>query len=55
MAMAVLMMDELIEEILRRLPPSEPACLVRAALVCKRWFGIVSDAGSASSTPRRRP
>ncbi|KAK8458835.1 hypothetical protein SEVIR_2G020900v4 [Setaria viridis] len=39
------LVDELIEEILRRLPPSEPACLVRAALVCKRWCGIVSDAG----------
>nr|XP_034579198.1 uncharacterized protein LOC117842793 [Setaria viridis] len=44
MAMAALM-DELIEEILRRLPPSEPGCLVHAALVCKRWCSIVSDAG----------
>ncbi|PUZ68277.1 hypothetical protein GQ55_2G013200 [Panicum hallii var. hallii] len=43
MAMAALM-DELIEEVLR-LPASEPACLVRAALVCKRWCSTVSDAG----------
>ncbi|OEL13178.1 hypothetical protein BAE44_0025803 [Dichanthelium oligosanthes] len=44
MAMAALM-DELIELILLRLPPGEPACLVRAALVCKRWCIIISDPG----------
>ncbi|CAL5091821.1 unnamed protein product [Urochloa decumbens] len=44
MAMATLL-TELVEEILLRLPPSEPACLFRAALVCKRWCGIVSAAG----------
>ncbi|CAL5091822.1 unnamed protein product [Urochloa decumbens] len=43
MAMATLL-TELVEEILFRLPPSEPACLFRAALVCKRWGGIVSAA-----------
>ncbi|CAN6196735.1 unnamed protein product [Urochloa humidicola] len=37
--------DELIEEFLRRLPPSEPAFLVRAAAVCRRWCRIISDAG----------
>ncbi|XP_048572569.1 uncharacterized protein LOC125552898 isoform X1 [Triticum urartu] len=28
---------ELFEEILLRLPPDEPACLLRASLVCKAW------------------
>ncbi|GJN10415.1 hypothetical protein PR202_ga28506 [Eleusine coracana subsp. coracana] len=30
-------------EILLRLPPDDPACLVRAALVCKPWRRILSD------------
>nr|XP_051194667.1 uncharacterized protein LOC127307946 [Lolium perenne] len=34
--------DELIEEILLRLPPDEPSCLVRASLVCKPWRRIIS-------------
>ncbi|XP_044392396.1 uncharacterized protein [Triticum aestivum] len=34
--------DELVEEILLRLPPDDPACLLRASLVCKAWGGIVS-------------
>ncbi|CAL5077872.1 unnamed protein product [Urochloa decumbens] len=37
--------DELVEEILIRSPPEHPASLVRAALVCKRWCGLVSGAG----------
>nr|CAB3451786.1 unnamed protein product [Digitaria exilis] len=48
------LVDELIEEILLRLPPSEPSCLLRAALACKRWRSVVSDAGFARSTARRR-
>ncbi|KAJ1287565.1 hypothetical protein BS78_02G019800 [Paspalum vaginatum] len=36
---------EVIEEILLRLPPEEPAYLVHAALVCKAWRGILSDDG----------
>ncbi|KAL6647143.1 hypothetical protein ACP70R_014580 [Stipagrostis hirtigluma subsp. patula] len=39
------LMDELVEEILLRVPPDEPAHLVRAALVCKAWHRIVSDHG----------
>ncbi|XP_044947865.1 uncharacterized protein LOC123397354 [Hordeum vulgare subsp. vulgare] len=35
--------DELVEDILLRLPPNDPACLLRASLVCKAWGGIVSD------------
>ncbi|KAI4986307.1 hypothetical protein ZWY2020_018937 [Hordeum vulgare] len=35
--------DELVEEILLLLPHDEPACLLRASLVCKTWTGIVSD------------
>jgi hypothetical protein len=38
-------MEELVEEILLRFPPHEPACLVRAALVCKRWCRLVSGPG----------
>ncbi|XP_044392391.1 uncharacterized protein [Triticum aestivum] len=34
--------DELVEEILIRLPPDDPACLLRASLVCKDWGGILS-------------
>jgi hypothetical protein len=34
--------DELIEDILLRLPPDEPSCLLRASLVCKPWRCIIS-------------
>ncbi|CAN6170682.1 unnamed protein product [Urochloa humidicola] len=37
------LMDDLIGEILLRLPPHDPACLFRAALVCKPWRGLLSD------------
>ncbi|CAN6165494.1 unnamed protein product [Urochloa humidicola] len=36
------LMDEIVEEILLRLPPSEPASLVRAALACKPWCRLIS-------------
>ncbi|XP_021310219.1 uncharacterized protein LOC8081610 [Sorghum bicolor] len=39
------LMDELVEEILLRIPPDDPTRLLRAALVCKRWCRIVSAAG----------
>ncbi|CAN6170684.1 unnamed protein product [Urochloa humidicola] len=39
------LVDELVEEILLRVPPDDPARLVRAALVCNRWRRIVSDPG----------
>ncbi|CAL5089869.1 unnamed protein product [Urochloa decumbens] len=39
------LVDDLVEEILLRLRPDDPAQLLRAALVCKRWGRIVSDAG----------
>ncbi|TVU40772.1 hypothetical protein EJB05_14249, partial [Eragrostis curvula] len=32
-----------VTEILLRLPPDEPACLVHAALVCKPWHRILKD------------
>jgi hypothetical protein len=38
-------MDEVVEEILLRIPPDDPAHLLRAALVCKLWCRIVSDPG----------
>ncbi|VAI39389.1 unnamed protein product [Triticum turgidum subsp. durum] len=34
--------DELVQEILARLPPDDPACLLRAFLVCKAWGCAVS-------------
>ncbi|OQU88333.1 hypothetical protein SORBI_3002G014300 [Sorghum bicolor] len=37
--------EELVEEILLRFPPNDPARLVHAALVCKPWRAIVSGAG----------
>jgi hypothetical protein len=38
-----LMPEELVEEIVLRVPPNEPAYLVRAALVCRPWRRILSD------------
>ncbi|KAI4966225.1 hypothetical protein ZWY2020_042009 [Hordeum vulgare] len=35
---------EILEEILLRLPPDEPACLVRASAVCKAWRHILASA-----------
>ncbi|EAZ38546.1 hypothetical protein OsJ_22933 [Oryza sativa Japonica Group] len=35
--------DDLIAEILLRLRPSEPACLVRASAVCKPWRRLLTD------------
>ncbi|CAO2206365.1 unnamed protein product [Urochloa humidicola] len=35
--------DELIEELLLRIPPDDPASLVRAAFVCKPWCRVASD------------
>ncbi|XP_066391698.1 uncharacterized protein [Miscanthus floridulus] len=43
--MAATLVEELVEEILIRIPPKEPAHLVRAALVCKAWCRILTDAG----------
>ncbi|KAK3124303.1 hypothetical protein QOZ80_7BG0584690 [Eleusine coracana subsp. coracana] len=37
------LVDELIEEIVLRLPPDNPASLIRAALVCKSWCRLISS------------
>ncbi|KAI4986259.1 hypothetical protein ZWY2020_018889 [Hordeum vulgare] len=37
--------NEIFEEILLRLPPDDPACLLRASLVCKAWGCAVSAPG----------
>ena len=37
--------EDLVEEILLRVPPDEPAHLIRASLVCKAWSCILSDGG----------
>ncbi|CAL5091839.1 unnamed protein product [Urochloa decumbens] len=34
--------DVLVEEVFLRFPPEDPASLLRAALVCKRWHRLVS-------------
>ncbi|KAM3293654.1 hypothetical protein ACQJBY_036916 [Aegilops geniculata] len=39
------LMDELVGEILLRLPPDEPAHLFRAALVCKTWLRVLCHPG----------
>ncbi|CAN6203322.1 unnamed protein product [Urochloa humidicola] len=36
------LVDDVVEEILLRCPPDDPASLVRAALVCRGWRGLVS-------------
>ncbi|XP_048560903.1 uncharacterized protein LOC125553701 [Triticum urartu] len=36
------LMEDLVEQILVRLPPEDPACLVRASLVCKPWRRLVA-------------
>ncbi|CAL5091800.1 unnamed protein product [Urochloa decumbens] len=41
-APAPALMEELVEEVLLRFPPDDPASLVRAALVSKRWCRLVS-------------
>ncbi|CAL5034381.1 unnamed protein product [Urochloa decumbens] len=38
----MLELDELVEEVLLRIPPDDPASLLRAALVCRRWRRLVS-------------
>ncbi|KAJ1287552.1 hypothetical protein BS78_02G018900 [Paspalum vaginatum] len=37
------LMEDLIAEILLRLPPADPACLIRASLVCVAWRRLISD------------
>ncbi|WVZ61615.1 hypothetical protein U9M48_011463 [Paspalum notatum var. saurae] len=39
------LIDDVVEGILLRLPPADPASLVRAALVCRRWRRLISDRG----------
>ncbi|TVU40386.1 hypothetical protein EJB05_13849, partial [Eragrostis curvula] len=38
------LMNELVEDILLRFPPDDPAPLFRAALVCKAWCRLISGA-----------
>uniref|UniRef100_A0A0E0LGG6 Uncharacterized protein n=1 Tax=Oryza punctata TaxID=4537 RepID=A0A0E0LGG6_ORYPU len=37
------LMDDMTDEILLRIPQDEPASLVRASLVCKRWRRLLTD------------
>ncbi|GJN10443.1 hypothetical protein PR202_ga28537 [Eleusine coracana subsp. coracana] len=41
---AALTMDDVVEEVLLRLPPADPVSLARATLVCNRWRRIATDA-----------
>ncbi|TVU41293.1 hypothetical protein EJB05_14798, partial [Eragrostis curvula] len=47
------LLDELVEEILLRIPPDDPGRLVRAAVMCKTWCRLVSDPGFRSRFRRR--
>uniref|UniRef100_A0A0D9YAG9 F-box domain-containing protein n=1 Tax=Oryza glumipatula TaxID=40148 RepID=A0A0D9YAG9_9ORYZ len=49
------LMDDLVDEILLRLPPDEPACLARASAVCKRWRRLLSDRAFLLRRRRRAP
>ncbi|XP_047079069.1 uncharacterized protein LOC124689608 [Lolium rigidum] len=40
--------DDIVDEILLRLPPEDPGCLFRACLVCKRWRGVLTGTAFAS-------
>ncbi|KAF8772922.1 hypothetical protein HU200_005320 [Digitaria exilis] len=42
MARPPYLIDDAITEILLRLPPDDPACLVRASLVCKAWRELLT-------------
>ncbi|CAL5089176.1 unnamed protein product [Urochloa decumbens] len=44
--------DELIEEVLTRLPPDDPTLLVRTALVCKGWCRLISSPGFRHRFPQ---
>ncbi|RLN00881.1 hypothetical protein C2845_PM06G25120 [Panicum miliaceum] len=37
--------DEVVEEVVLRFPPDDPACLIRAALVCFSWCRLISVPG----------
>jgi len=38
----VVLIDDLVEEFLLRLPPEDPALLARAALVSSQWYRVVT-------------
>ncbi|KAM0860500.1 hypothetical protein ACQ4PT_046513 [Festuca glaucescens] len=44
--------DELVEEILLRLPPDDPAFLLRASVVCKTWSSAVSHPSFRRRLPK---
>uniref|UniRef100_A0ACD5XBF9 Uncharacterized protein n=2 Tax=Avena sativa TaxID=4498 RepID=A0ACD5XBF9_AVESA len=39
------LIEDVVHEILLRLPPGDPACLARACLVCKPWRRTLTDPG----------
>ncbi|TVU18077.1 hypothetical protein EJB05_34146, partial [Eragrostis curvula] len=41
--MALELVDDVVVEILLRLPADDPACLLRASLACKRWRRLLAD------------
>ncbi|TVU13888.1 hypothetical protein EJB05_37321, partial [Eragrostis curvula] len=49
------LMPEIVEEILLRVPPDDPAALARAALADKPWRRLISDAGFRRSSPASSP
>nr|XP_025882748.1 uncharacterized protein LOC112939628 [Oryza sativa Japonica Group] len=48
------LMDDVVEEILLRLPLDDPSCAARASAVCKHWSHLLADAAHGLP-PRPRP
>lgn len=46
------LVDDAVAEILLRLPPEDPALLIRASLVCRTWRRVISDAAFLRSYRR---
>ncbi|CAM0877571.1 unnamed protein product [Alopecurus aequalis] len=47
--------DELVEEILLRLPPDDPACILRASVICKTWSTPTPASAAASTSSTAHP
>ncbi|GJN10394.1 hypothetical protein PR202_ga28482 [Eleusine coracana subsp. coracana] len=54
MAAPLDLIDNVAAEIFLRLPPDEPEHLIRASVVCKLWFRLLTDPGFLRSYPEAR-
>ncbi|KAK3126281.1 hypothetical protein QOZ80_7AG0554280 [Eleusine coracana subsp. coracana] len=55
MAAPLDLIDNVAAEIFLRLPPDEPEHLIRASVVCKLWFRLLTDPGFLRSYPPLAP